>query len=129
MGDVSRRTLLGGGVGAAGLVALGLGDAATAAPATAGPLRSHYAKSVGKVFTATRGGRTVKVRLVAIRTIGPTRQSQLSRSFTLVWAPTGGGRLQDGTYVLRRRRVQTHTLSLSSVGTSRRMQAVINRTV
>jgi hypothetical protein len=131
MGDVTRRVVLGAGAGIAGLVALGSGEgAAEAAPiATSAPLRRHYKKSVGRIFTATHAGRTVRLRLTHIRDLSPTKAKQRQHSFTLVFTPVGKAHVPDAIYVMRTHGLQPHRLFVSSMGPNRGLQAVVNRPV
>jgi hypothetical protein len=144
MGDVSRRAVLGAGASALGLAALGVGlpdaeattrstprtkaRAATAkATPMSAPVRADYAHVVGRVFTATRGGHSYRVKLTHLQDIAPATPKQRPHCFALIFAPVGKARLHDGIYVLRRAGVRTHKLFISSVGTERGMQAIINR--
>lgn len=145
MGDVSRRAVLGAGVGTVGLVALGAAaPAAEAAVGTKGktgttdsaaakaspmsaPLRSDYAASVGRVFTATRDGHTHRVTLTHVQDLVHTTTKQRPHCFGLMFAPVGKAKLHDGMYVLKRKGVPTHKLFISAVGTEGDMQAIINR--
>jgi hypothetical protein len=145
MGDVSRRAVLGAGVGTVGLVALSAAgpdavaaakdqarigttdaSAAKASPMSA-PLRSDYAEAVGRVFTATRDGRTYRVKLTHLQDLVHTTAKQRPHCFGLMFAPVGKARLHDGMYVLKRAGVRTHKLFISAVGTEGEMQAIINR--
>lgn len=129
MGVVRRRTVLGATAGAIGLAAVGIADAG-AGPLgrrASAPLRSDYSGSVGEIFHAVHDGRTVRLRLTAVRDLVPTSVRQRSRCFVLVFAPVGAARAPDAIYVLRRRGVPTHRLFLSSLGTDHAMQAVVNR--
>jgi hypothetical protein len=129
MGDVSRRAALGAGVGVAGLVALGLGEgeaeAATAAMTV--PRRSHYKASLGRVFTARHGGHTYRLRLKRIHNLQHSPAKLRPHAFILVFQPVGKADLPDAIYVLRSHAVGAHKLFLSSIGTDRGMQAVVNR--
>jgi hypothetical protein len=130
MDALSRRAVLGATAGAAGLVTICAvdADAAVLGRTASAPLRSHYAGSVGRVFTARHGGRSVRMRLTAIRDVVPGSARQRSRCFVLVFAPVGRGMsAPDAIYDLRRHGVRTHRLFLSSFGTGRAMQAIINR--
>jgi hypothetical protein len=143
MGDVSRRAVLGAGVGTVGLVALGAAapDAEAATKAKSGttdaaaaqaspmsaPLRSDYAESVGRVFTATRDGRAHRVTLTHVQDLVHTAAKQRPHCFGLMFTPVGNARLHDGMYVLKRKGVRTHKLFISAVGTEGHMQAIINR--
>jgi hypothetical protein len=129
MGTVSRRAVLGASAGAIGLVAAGAvdADAVGLGRTASAPLRSHYAGSVGRVFTARQGGHMVRMRLTAIRDIVPTSARQRSRCFILLFAPVGHAAAPDAIYELRCRGVRTHRLFLSSLGTAHAMQAIINR--
>ena len=131
MPELTRRALLVSGAGAMGVAALGTGEssAAAATSSTSAPLRAKYAKSVGKVFTAAIGSRTFSVKLVSIRDLSHTTAQQRPRCFMLVFAPTTTARLADGIYTLRRTGVPTHALFMSSVGSNRGMQVIVNRAV
>jgi hypothetical protein len=65
--------------------------------------------------------------LTHIHDLSPTTAEQRAHSFILIFAPVGGERLPDAIYRVRRRGVRTHRLFLSSVGTDRGLQAVVNR--
>ena len=115
MSDVTRRAVLGAGAGVAGLVALGLGegDADAATTFHAVPLRSHYTPALGRVFTASRGGHSYRLRLTAIRDLKPTTAKQRSHSFTLVFTPVGNAhRPVDGIYAITSRATVAHHLFL-----------------
>jgi hypothetical protein len=129
MDSLSRRAVVGAAAGAAGLVAVGAADARTPGldRKVSAPLRSHYAGSIGRIFTARQGGRTVRLRLTAIRDVVPTSARQRSRCFILVFAPVGKVSAPDAIYLLRRSGVRTHRLFLSAFGTRHAMQAIINR--
>jgi hypothetical protein len=143
MGDVSRRAVLGAGVGTLGLVAFGIAAPAANAAATtrarpvplapdkaspmSAPLRSDYAHSVGRVFTATRDGHVFRIKLSRIEDLVATTAKQRPHCFALIFAPTSKARLHDGIYVLRRPGLHTHKLFVSSVGAKGVMQAIINR--
>ena len=144
MGDVSRRAVLGAGASALGLAALGVGlpDAeattrstprtkarAAAAKATpmSAPVRADYAHVVGRVFTATRGGHSYRVKLTHLQDIAPGDAEAAPALLRTDLRQVGKARLHDGIYVLRRAGVRTHKLFISSVGTERGMQAIINR--
>jgi hypothetical protein len=136
MGDVSRRAVLGAGAGAVGVLAFGAGPARAQAPRAKTvkaahiapmPLRAHYARSVGRAFTAVHGGRTVQVKLSYIRNVDHVPASQSQRAFILIFVPTGRRHLSDGIYQLKRKGVPTHTLALTSVGSDGGLQAVVNR--
>lgn len=128
MQNISRRAVLGSAVGTAALVAIGIDAAPAGAATTPAPLRSHYAPSVGKIFTAVRAGRSHQVTLTAIRDAVPTRAKDKPYAFTLILTPARGVRLPDGIYRLTRRGVRTHSLLLSSVGTAGKVQAAVNGT-
>lgn len=124
--DVTRRTVLSAGAGLAGLavIAAAPGVANAATPA-AGPLRSHYARSVGKTFTVQAHGRVHTVTLTAIHDLAPTTAMHRPFCFRLMFTPSGHIVLPEGIYTVRRAGVVTHSLLLSSTG-SRAMQAVVN---
>jgi hypothetical protein len=130
MGDVSRRAVLGAGMAVAGVAALGFGETSAEAATVSHvvPIRSHYAKSLGKTFTATAHGRTYHLKLAHIRDLSHATAKQAQRSFVLVFAPANGAHLPDGTYALHSAKVGAHYLFLSAIGTARGMQAVVNRT-
>ena len=138
MTDVSRRAVLGAGLGVLGL--LGLRTGAGAAEATAhrppaasavrsgphvidGPERAHFASSVGRSFAADLDGRRARLKLAHIRDVAGAVDDNLS--FNLIF--TAHRPLVDGIYTVRRRGVATHALFLSRVGPSTAMQAVVNR--
>ena len=125
--EVSRRGILvGGGLVGAAVAALDPADDARAAGRT-GPLRRHYARHVGAVFTLTRAGHTHRVHLRHIRDLRPTTAAHRPYCFNLIFAPAGPLVLPDGIYTVRRRGVPTHALFLSAVGAGHAMQAVVNR--
>jgi hypothetical protein len=129
MGDVSRRAVLGAGAGIAGLVTLGFGasDADAAVVSSTIPLRSHYKRSLGRVFTAKHGGHTYHLRLTHIHNLPDTTAKLHPHCFTLVFAPVGKAHLHDAIYTVRSHAVGSHHLFLSSIGSDRGMQAVVNR--
>ena len=127
MNELPRRAVLTAGATALGLAVVGLGESSAEAAAGSAPLRAHYAKSIGKVFTAERNGRRLRVRLTHIRDLNPTTARQRPYCFTLVFTPVGPARFAEGIYLLRRDKVRSHRLFLSSVGDRRAMQAVVNR--
>ena len=130
MGDVSRRAVLGAGAGIAGLVSLGVSTVeADAAPPVAGavPARSHYTRALGRVFTAKHGGHTYRLRLTGIHDLTHTTAKLRPHAFTLVFVPVGRVRVPDAIYLLHSHNVGAHRLFLSSIGTARGLQAVVNR--
>lgn len=127
MGEITRRAVLGVGAGAIGVVTLGVGPAAAAATPGSAPVRADYAGAIGRVFTAEHAGHRFRVRLTHVRDVSPTTAKHRPYCFVLIFAPVGGLHLRDGIYTLHRRGVAAHRLFMSSVGTDRRMQAVINR--
>ena len=133
MEPLSRRALLGATAGTAGVVAVAVAvagvpaDAAVSRRRGSAPLRSDYRHCVGRVFTATHGGRRVRLRLTAVRDLEPSSARQRERCFLLVFAPVGQAGHPDAIYALRRRGVRTHRLFLSSLGTDNALQAVVNR--
>jgi hypothetical protein len=126
---LSRRALLGTAAGAAGLAVMGATDAGAVGLGrrASAPLRSDYTASVGRVFTARRGDRTVRLRLTEIRDGVQTSARNRARCFVLVFEPVDGSSVPDAIYDLRRRGVRTHRLFLSSLGTGHALQAVVNR--
>lgn len=127
MVDVSRRAVLGGGIGVLSLLAIGVVPSAAIATRESAPLRSHYESSVGEIFIASHDGRTAQVRLTHIRDVSHTSATQRPHAFILFFTPVGTKHLRDDIYTLRRRGVPTHTLLLSSVGSEGGMQSLINR--
>jgi hypothetical protein len=130
MGEVSRRAVLGAGAGTLGLLAMGVGEpAAGAVTKKSAPalVRADYAALVGRVFTADHAGHSYRLRLTHIHDLAPTTARQRPHCFSLVFAPVGHARLRDGIYTLRRKRAATHKLFLSSLGSNRQMQAIVNR--
>jgi hypothetical protein len=127
MDDVSRRAVLSAGVGAAGVVVLGLDATPASAVAKALPQRSHYRHAVGHVLTAAHGKRTYKLRLTHIHNVVGAHAAQRQHCFILVFTVVGSAHLPDAIYTLRRSGVATHRLFLSGVGQKRAMQAVVNR--
>lgn len=127
--DVPRRTVLTAGMGAACLMALGI-DITAAEPAGATTLlvRSDYRRAVGRVFTAKHGRHSYRLRLEHISDLAHTTAAQRRHSFNLVFAPVGSAHVPDGIYVLRSTHVPVHSLFLSSIGSHRAMQALVNRT-
>jgi hypothetical protein len=121
---MTRRAVLATGTGAVVLAGLGQGSAEAAVTA---PLRSHYARSVGRVFVLRRGRVSVRARLVAIRDLSPVRRTDRPTCFTLVFEPLRGRKVGDGIYAVRRPGVPVHRLFVSTAGSGRRMQAVVNR--
>jgi hypothetical protein len=126
--DVPRRAVLGAGVGALALAAMGLPTPAGAAT-TSPPRRAHYAKSVGRTFTATRNGRSHTLKLAHIRDVAGTTSSYRDRCFNLVFTVAGTSDLPEGIYTVRRLGVPTHALFVSSLGGPRTVQALVNRSV
>ncbi|MCW2755727.1 MAG: hypothetical protein JWQ32_3138 [Marmoricola sp.] len=106
-------------------VDLGLAEPAGASTALA---RSDYRRAVGKVFTARHGRHSYRLRLKHIHDLAHTTAGQRQHSFNLVFAPVGSGHVPDGIYVLRSTHARVHTLFLSSIGSQRAMQALVNRT-
>jgi hypothetical protein len=126
--DVPRRAVLGASVGTLALAAMGLAAPAGAATPSL-PRRAHYAKSVGRTFTATRNGRSHTVKLAHIRDVAGTRSSYRDRCFNLVFTVAGTSQLPEGIYTVRRLGVPTHALFLSHLGAPRTVQALVNRSV
>ncbi|MDT7650670.1 MAG: hypothetical protein QOI36_2076 [Pseudonocardiales bacterium] len=126
--DVPRRAVLGAGVGALALTAMGL-PASAGAATTSPPRRAHYAKSVGRTFTATRNGRSHTVKLAHIRDVAGTTSSYRDRCFNLVFTVGGTSDLPDEIYTVRRLGVPTHALFLSGLGGPGTVQALVNRSV
>jgi hypothetical protein len=127
--DVPRRAVLGAGMGALALAAVGL-PASAAGAATTSPLRrAHYAKSVGRTFTAMRNGRSRTMTLAHIRDVAGTASSYRDRCFNLVFTVAGNSDLPEGIYTVRRLGVPTYALFLSSLGGPRTVQALVNRSV
>lgn len=125
--DVTRRTLLGGSAGLVGLALVGAGTAEAAAASTTGPLRADYAGSIGQIFTATRSGRTYRLRLTHIHDLTRTAPTHRATCFNLVFEPADRTALPDGIYRLTRRGGPTHDLFMSRIGRGRSVQAVVNR--
>jgi hypothetical protein len=128
MSDVPRRAVLGAGVGTLALAATGWAAPADAATPSL-PRRAHYAKSVGRTFTATRNGRSHTVKLAHIRDVAGTRSSYQDRCFNLVFAVVGTVALPEGIFIVRRLGVPTHNLFLAHLGGPRTVQALVNRSV
>jgi hypothetical protein len=127
MHEVSRRTALGAGLGLIGLAVVGVNESTAEAAGASAPLRSHYASSVRKVFTARHGGRTYRLTLTAVQNLPHSRAAHRPYCFSLLFTPAGRTVLPDGIYTLVRAGVPTHSLFLSRVGTGRTLQAVVNR--
>jgi hypothetical protein len=127
MGTLSRRAVLGGAIGTAGAAALGAGPAIASATIRTAPVRSNYSGSVGQVFTAEHDGHRYRLKLTHIHDLPHCKAKHRPHNFLLVFAPVGHRKLPDAIYRLSRRGVRAHRLFLSSLGTERGMQAVINR--
>jgi hypothetical protein len=132
--EPSRRALLGAGAGLIGLLLVGAGtesaEATTTTTSTTLPQRSHYAKSVKQVFTATSGTRSYRLTLTGIKNVSGVRTADAQLGFNLIF--TAATAMPEGIYSLRRSGVPTHTLFLSPVGAragrGATMQALVNRT-
>jgi hypothetical protein len=126
--DISRRAVLGAGVGTLALAAMGL-PASAGAASTSPPRRAHYAKSIGRSFTATFNERSHTVKLAHIRDVAGTTSSSRDRCFNLIFTVEGTSDLPEGIYTVRRLGVPTQALFLSSLGDPRTVQALVNRSV
>jgi hypothetical protein len=127
MGEITRRAVLGGAIGTAGVVAFGVGPAVAATARGAAPVRADYANAVGRVFSVEHGGRTHRIKLTHLHSLSPSTAKQREHNFMMIFAPVDREQLPDAVYRLRRRGVRTHRLFLSTVGTDRGLQAVIYR--
>jgi hypothetical protein len=119
MNTVTERAVATAGSRPFGLLALLVAeaDAVTAAEIATPPLRSHYTAALGRVFRAEGLKRSARVRLTRIDDLGPD-------AFALEFTPVGRARLRDGAYVLRRRGVRAHELSLEAVADGAALRAV-----
>jgi hypothetical protein len=127
MHEVSRRAVIGAGMVGGAVVGAVLADptAAFAAPGSQ-PLRSHYATSVGKVFSVEHRGVRTRARLTRVHDLSGATADQRRYRFLLVFAPTGTKSLDDAIYTVRRRGVPSHQIFLSSIGPERDVQAVVD---
>ena len=132
MAVISRRAVLAGGAGAAGVAALGLASAAVAAPdplfRAVGPgpaeslTRSRFTPLIGQNFAADNGLAAVLVGIDDLQ--GAPAGDELR--FNLVFESTG--HLADGIHTLRHPDTDDAVLFLSAFGDQgARMQAVVNR--
>lgn len=103
MTDVTRRHVIEAGVAgiAASLVAPALPPAVAATVTRSAGLytRGRFARRLGRRFTATAGGRSVRMRLTEIRDIDGAAGRE--RSFVLVFTRAAAGPPQN-TYLLSR---------------------------
>jgi hypothetical protein len=136
---ISRRAVL-----TAGLGVIGLGAIALAAPSTIAfaeisvddangasglPVRSHFASSIGKPFTATTESGTFTMTLKAVHDLVPSTVADDENRFNLIFT-SGHLGFSDGIVTLRRTGVPTSTLFVSSIGqvtATQSLQAIVNR--
>jgi hypothetical protein len=127
MTDMTRRTVLAGGIGLLTLAMVGSAPETVDAATRSAPVRADYAGSVGATFTASSDGHTHRLRLEHIRDLIPTTATQRPYCFNLIFVPVGSAALPDGIYTLSRRGAPTRDLFLSRVGIGHDMQALVNR--
>ena len=128
MPEISRRTVLGAGLGLLGLVVVGVDEAGADAATVARPLeRRHFAGSLHKVFTTRHGGRTHRLRLTGIHNLPHARAAHRQVCFSLLFTPVGGAVLPDGIYHLKRAGRPADALFLVRIGTGTTLQAIVNR--
>ena len=123
----SRRTMLGGGLGALGVAIIGLEQPMARAATAQGPLRNDYVAPVGKVFNVQYAGETCRLTLTALEDLPNAKPADAEYCFSLMFRPAGTIVLPDGIYTLRRSGVPRHALFLGRVGTGRAVQGVVNR--
>lgn len=124
----TRRTVLGAGLGALGLVIVGTGAPVAEAATAPAPLRRRdFTPSLRRVFVARRSGHTHRLRLTAIQNLRHSSAAHHDRCFSLLFTPTGRAVLPDGIYRLKAAGRPAQSLFLVRVGTGRTMQAIINR--
>ncbi|MCW2596584.1 MAG: hypothetical protein QOH52_2620 [Pseudonocardiales bacterium] len=137
MSDVSRRAVLRAGAAAVGLFVIGAQPGSTTAAAVKSaakpkvllPARAHYARSVGKTFTATHGKRTYRLKLANIRDVAGTSAKRREQCFNLIFIAAGKTPPPEAIYTLKRKGVHTHLLLVSRLGAGQSMQALVSRSM
>jgi hypothetical protein len=130
MADVSRRAVLTVGAGSIGLAVIGLEQpAAQAATTAATPLRAHYQRSIGGLFTAVGAHGRVQLRLAEITDLVPLATARRAEQFNLIFTVVSKHAFTDGIYSLQRKGVFPHSLFVSNAGlrSAHRVQALVNR--
>ncbi|MGN6427266.1 MAG: DUF6916 family protein [Leifsonia sp.] len=140
MPEVSRRAVMTSTLGGLGVAVAAA--SLPAAPAIAGllsadapaaeaqPLRSLFAPHVGRTFRAADGDRVLTLTLDAVNDLAPDGAPGDDYRFVLLFSGRGST-AADGIYTLSRSGVPAVSLFLNPVGphgTTRTMQAVVNRT-
>jgi hypothetical protein len=137
MPDMTRRSVLRLGVGAAGLAAVegpaaAIATGAFAADKPAVPARSLFASAVGTTFTAHGLGGRHRLTLHEIADVPAIDGNPDENRFNLLFTTADGSPLGEGIYRLTRSATPTTLLFMSPVGTRAtkpgiRMQALVNR--
>lgn len=134
MPDVSRRTALKVGAGAAGLLAIaGPAGAAevirTRVAKPVVPVRSHFSSSIGQPFTAIGRHGRYRLTLAEILDVTPLVATADEDRFNLIFEAVTTRVPEQGIYLISRPGVHTTELFVSPVGatSARRLQALVNR--
>ena len=135
MPDVSRRTALKVGVGAAGLMAVagpvGAAEVIGGRPVKpAIPMRSHFASWVGQPFTAVGRHGRYQLTLAEILDVAPLVTTADEDRFNLIFEAVSARSPEQGIYLISRRGVPATQLFISPVGAGSarpRLQALVNR--
>lgn len=137
---LSRRAVIAGGLGAAGIAALGFvaatspgAPAQISSRATSGAnlLRSRFAPFVGATFTAQSTAGSFPLVLESVEDLAPARTREDEDRFNLLFSASGSEPPQ-GIYTVRHPDTPEAWLFMSPIGqegTARRFQALIDRSV
>lgn len=148
--ELSRRSVMAFGAGTIGAIAIGalttpaaatgLAGAATLpsftpAPASALPVRSHFAGHEGETFVATSTAGAIALTLTAINDVPPAIGTDDENRFNLIFTAQGStgqsptARLAQATYTFTHPTVPEATFFSSPVGPTelRQLQALVNR--
>lgn len=138
MNDVSRRSMIGAGAAAIAAGALGVGVPLVGAPVTARAAdptytlssrlyaRTRWARSTGRWFTASVGGRSVNLQLTGVGDAAGAR-ARAEDAFTLTFTRAKAGPGQ-GTFHLSRRNFTPTSMFLVPDADRRTYTAVVNTT-
>lgn len=140
MVTLSRRAIIAGGLGAAGIAVLGIAAATSMGPgaqelsaAKTGIdlVRSRFSPFVGETFTAHSGAVSFPLVLEAVEDLAPVQSPAEERRFNLLFSASGSEPPQ-GIYTVRNPNTPDAWLFMSPIGQdgpARRIQALIDRSV